>query len=979
MRGCAGFAIVALLIACVQAVSDRAASPPRNVALTGPWELVSCDPSAYAGTLNVTDFTVMLRWNEDARRQLPATMSSATPRSVADALALARELVKPPVTHVAVAKRFLASVASYCDDAVVFDAIRCRNVPVALVNALLPSDNPLCLHQHARRRSAHVLRARRAVRGGIDHPVEIQLITDLVLSGATGHRPRRHRHRRPNQTRTAGTTTSGGKRDDWPLGRSPAPVIIGVDMSNSTPSLITTVYVALHCLNGDVTDGGIDGKHRDYHAWCKGDHELPKTLDISSTSNTATTVSVDVEHRCTSDWLPPKDSDPAMRKAVTCQVDVTTLFTASLPASALWSLATFQATVTFTDGDKRTAWPEGFYDKQYNDVPVYYPVVRTVVPDDLRRQYEVPLPNPPSNPAVSTAAAASAGSGSGSDSSSSSDSQTLASAATGAPPLPVGVVEFSDTTDPGQGISLQDLADFLNYDRSTSTLIRATNVTVAQLQSDLIQFIGNQSTMDTDETSLDIQWLMALAEPSTKVTLWNVENGPGLPSATYPEAFVKWSNDVISPTGPVAAAPPSVWSISYCGPEWPDMYDNGDQLTDMLNRNFELLSASGVTVVAASGDWGAVWDADTQPYAAYALYPASAPHVLAVGGTSFKRTSPTVVDEVACQANDGHEITSSGGFSVNFEVPSYQSAAVNAYIAKQPSAISSNVYLYPPGMRAVPDVAALASELLLVTGGVRSMIYGTSGAAPIVAAFVSLANNAKSRAQQHTGTGIAQIHAMLYGQNNVILRDVTVGDNCPGEQYGQWIANFPDFGTTCYNASVGWDAVTGLGTLNVTRLVELAATWVAPPPPPTPTPTPRPPASTAAPGTPRPPTPPPTPKPKAGPPHTHAPVDNSDSSSSSCSGSNATDDDDDDDPHAKSKTTVYVACAASIGGCIVIVMATIFLRRRADARRRAMAVAGGGGVGSATPFVAPDEEARTAADSVAPYTPVASASPLSPP
>jgi hypothetical protein len=306
----------------------------------------------------------------------------------------------------------------------------------------------------------------------------------------------------------------------------------------------------------------------------------------------------------------------------------------------------------------------------------------------------------------------------------------------------------------------------------------------------------------------------------------------------------------------------------------------------------------------------------------------------------------------------------------------FQSAAVNAYIAKQPSAISSNVYLYPPGMRAVPDVAALASELLLVTGGVRSMIYGTSGSAPIVAAFVSLANNAKSRAQQqHTGTGIAQIHAMLYGQNNVILRDVTVGDNCPGEQYGQWIANFPDFGATCYNASVGWDAVTGLGTLNVSRLVELAATWVAPPPPPTPTPTPKPPASTAAPGTPRPPTPPPTPKPKPGPPHTHAPVDNSDSSSSSCSGSNATDDDGDDDPHAKSKTTVYVACAASIGGCIVIVMATIFLRRRADARRRAMAVAGGGGMGSATPFVAPDEEARTAADSVAPYTPVASASP----
>jgi len=186
-------------------------------------------------------------------------------------------------------------------------------------------------------------------------------------------------------------------------------------------------------------------------------------------------------------------------------------------------------------------------------------------------------------------------------------------------------------------------------------------------------------------------------------------------------------------------------------------------------------------VCIASGDSGS---SDAVASGDHVDFPASSPHVLACGGTSLRGTQSTIDSEVVWNDGDSGG-ASGGGVSSFFATPSWQ-----AGLSAERQGTSA-----PLAMRGVPDVAGDADP---DTGydvridGQDTVIGGTSAVAPLWAALIA-------RVNQALGKNAGFINPQLY-QNPQALRDITSGNN--GD----------------FDATLGWDACTGLGSPNGTLL-----------------------------------------------------------------------------------------------------------------------------------------------------------------
>ncbi|KAG2119251.1 peptidase S8/S53 domain-containing protein [Suillus cothurnatus] len=213
------------------------------------------------------------------------------------------------------------------------------------------------------------------------------------------------------------------------------------------------------------------------------------------------------------------------------------------------------------------------------------------------------------------------------------------------------------------------------------------------------------------------------------------------------------------------------------------------------------LGARGVSLLFSSGDNG-VGDRDSDPATQICksndgrnvtqflpIFPSSCPYVTSVGGT-------VNIPETAASF-------SSGGFSNYFARPLYQEAAVSAYLAM----LAPGTYegLYNSTGRAFPDVAAQSEYFSTIYRGQNSPAVGTSCAAPAFAAFVSMLNDARINARK---TPLGFLNPFLYSTGYTALNDITVGNN-------------PGCGTLGFNATIGWDPVTGYGTPNFEKLKAL--------------------------------------------------------------------------------------------------------------------------------------------------------------
>jgi len=266
------------------------------------------------------------------------------------------------------------------------------------------------------------------------------------------------------------------------------------------------------------------------------------------------------------------------------------------------------------------------------------------------------------------------------------------------------------------------------------------------------------------EANLDVQYIMA-AGPFVNTTDYKITG-----NGNIEDEYLDYTILVNSQN-----QPPLVHSISYGA--YGGSYDN---VTDQqMSYELQKMGIKGISVFLASGDNGVGCNKEgtSQEFD----YPSS-PYITMVGAT--------FVD-----AKTGVEIgatLSSGGFSKDFMMPSWQADAVNAYF-KSGVQMPSEDY-YRPG-RAYPDIAAFGQNVQVIASGKTKGVSGTSCSAPIFAGVVAMLNHELLSAGKQP---LGLINPWLYA-NPQMFTDITSGSNpyekCDG-----------------FQAAKGWDPVTGLGT-----------------------------------------------------------------------------------------------------------------------------------------------------------------------
>ena len=233
-----------------------------------------------------------------------------------------------------------------------------------------------------------------------------------------------------------------------------------------------------------------------------------------------------------------------------------------------------------------------------------------------------------------------------------------------------------------------------------------------------------------------------------------------------------------------------------------------------MNAALQAAASRHVTVVAASGDIGAVAE-PCDVYAALAgtgtFTPvkevnllASDPLVLGAGGTSLAASHTTGAwqGETAWglpYGNPGSPFQASGGgFSRLFLRPGYQDGV---------PVISAT--------RGVADASGHTGMVVVLRDGGSTTIRnsgGTSASAPIWAAMIALADQSAGR---HLGLVNPAIYQIARGPRyHQAFHDVTKGNNT---------VQFPPKTITGYQAAPGWDPVTGWGSPDAQVLIPLLA------------------------------------------------------------------------------------------------------------------------------------------------------------
>jgi subtilase family serine protease len=258
-----------------------------------------------------------------------------------------------------------------------------------------------------------------------------------------------------------------------------------------------------------------------------------------------------------------------------------------------------------------------------------------------------------------------------------------------------------------------------------------------------------------------------------------------------------------------------VISISAAGQTGGEHCDTPTEV-DRLNAALKTAAARHVTVIAASGDIGAVGEpcavikgltGGAFPPVKEVNLPAADPLVLATGGTSLNAShaTGTYTSETGWGLPFGTPGTpfqaSGGGFSRRIARPGYQNSV---------PAIGAT--------RGVPDVSADASPhtgmtVVISDGGNHFTIRnsgGTSTTAPLWAGLIALAD-------QYAGRHLGFVNPAIYriarsASYHEAFHDITEGNNTP---------SFAGHTITGYTATPGWDPVTGWGSPNAQALIPL--------------------------------------------------------------------------------------------------------------------------------------------------------------
>ncbi|KAI5119608.1 hypothetical protein M0805_005778 [Coniferiporia weirii] len=317
---------------------------------------------------------------------------------------------------------------------------------------------------------------------------------------------------------------------------------------------------------------------------------------------------------------------------------------------------------------------------------------------------------------------------------------------------------------------------------------------------DFVSVNGGQNSQNIseagDEADLDVQFAFGLTFPTPSTFFSTAGMPPFIPDIGTPtdtnEPYTIWLDFILSQDNI-----PQTISTSYGD----DEQTVPQSFAQRVCNGFAQLGARGVSLMFSSGD-GGVGDGDPDPATQQCFtndgrnltkfipgFPASCPFVTAVGGTVF-------IPEVAVPF-------SGGGFSNFFPRPSYQDTVVEAYLNALPNGTYAG--LFNPNGRAIPDVSALADNFKIFLEGEAILIGGTSASSPTFAGFVSLLNDVRL---SNGLPSLGFLNPFIYSKGQTGFNDITVGNN-------------PGCGTEGFNATKGWDPITGFGTPDFAKLKEL--------------------------------------------------------------------------------------------------------------------------------------------------------------
>ncbi len=244
-----------------------------------------------------------------------------------------------------------------------------------------------------------------------------------------------------------------------------------------------------------------------------------------------------------------------------------------------------------------------------------------------------------------------------------------------------------------------------------------------------------------------------------------------------------------------------------------------------VEQTLQLAAATGVSVLAASGDTGSTGCLSTQGAPLDTLgvdFPASSPWVTGVGGTNLTlSTANTMADPATNQVvwNDEPTLAGAGGGGGSlFPRPGYQNG------------------LQTSSRREVPDVAMLADPLpgyeiyCTATSNCVSnsrpnpwiAFGGTSAATPLLAGGIALVDE---DLRLHGQENLGFVNPLLYSTERsttatATLSDVVSGSNDISAQlFGRALG--------CCTARTGYDEASGLGSVNLSGLDAVARARVA--------------------------------------------------------------------------------------------------------------------------------------------------------
>ncbi|KAI1639158.1 tripeptidyl-peptidase 1 [Biscogniauxia mediterranea] len=338
--------------------------------------------------------------------------------------------------------------------------------------------------------------------------------------------------------------------------------------------------------------------------------------------------------------------------------------------------------------------------------------------------------------------------------------------------------------------------DLQTFEEQYATSAVGQNFTVELVNGGLNDQDSND---DSGEANLDIQYILGVSAPIPIKEFSTGGRGPLVPTTDEPgpssnEPYLEFLTYVLALDD---ADLPQTLSTSYGEEEQSVPADYALKICNM----FMQLGARGVSVLFSSGDSGpgdaCVRESDGAAYF-QPTFPAGCPYVTAVGATN------NVSPETAVSF-------SSGGFSTLHATPAWQAAAVSAYLGRIGSTYAA--YFNASG-RGIPDVAAQGARFAVVDKGRSALLSGTSASSPVFAGVVALLNAARKSAGQ---SPLGFLNPWLYN-NSAALTDITSG-------YGSGCTANRAFGSAGarWNATAGWDPVTGLGTPDFAKLLEAAA------------------------------------------------------------------------------------------------------------------------------------------------------------